>query len=171
VRALLPALAAILVAALFAALAAAASARSSDVGLGVPGDQSAGDQYVESLPTAKGPRAPARNKHRKPGLGRSDAAILRSLATSPALGAPAHRGVESGGGRHKGSNAERSRDARSDHLGRHGGSSATVPSAAVNAVDEGETGLGWLVLAILGITAVSLGAVAYKRRKDKGSVG
>lgn len=160
------------------ALPAAASAgglafaRSSgnDLGLTVPGNESAGDQYVETLPTPKGPRAPGRGKHGKKlshGVtrklqtqGGSDAATLEKLATSTALGAPVDNGAGSNG---KGKRSQRSKNGK-----RHGGS-APVPSAVINAADGGEAGLGWLVLAILSITALSLGAVGYQRHRDKGS--
>jgi hypothetical protein len=166
--------AALLLTAVPAAAPAAGFAGSGgdDLGVSVPGNQSAGDQYVETLPTSKGPRAPGRKKHAKrlsngvtrklQKLGGSDAATLKALATSPALGAP----VDSGDAKSK---AKGSNDRRSDDGKRHGSSSPAVPSAAINAVDGGDAGLGWLVLAILAITALSLGAVGYQRRRDKGS--
>jgi hypothetical protein len=177
---------AVLAAALLsAALPAAASAgrfgsagsSSNDLGLTVPGNQSAGDQYVETLPTSKGPRAPGRGKHARKlsrGVakklqqqGGSDAATLQKLATSPALGAPVDNGA--GNSKGKSSRAKGSQDGRSRNGKRHGGSAPAVPSAAINAVDGGASGLGWLVLVILAITALSLGAVGYQRHRDKGS--
>ena len=148
------------------------AAASADLGLTVPGNQSAGDQYVETLPTTKGPRAPRGGKHGKKlsnGVTRKlqkqggpDASTLEKLATSPALGAPVDDGAGSKRqGSQRGSN-------RSKNGKQHGGS-APVPSAAINAVDGGEAGLGWLVLAILAITALSLGAVGYQRHRNKGS--
>jgi hypothetical protein len=173
-------LAAITVALLLAALPAAPSAAlasGGEVGPAVPGDQSAGDQYVETLPTTKGPRAPGRNKRAKKlshgvskrlqQLGGSDAATLEKLATSTALGAPVDNGTRRGDA--EGANGGASHKGRSGNGKRHGGSTPAVPSAAINAVDGGEAGLGWLVLAILAITALSLGAVGYQRRRDKGS--
>jgi hypothetical protein len=175
--------AALLLTAVPAAAPAAGFAGSGgdDLGVSVPGNQSAGDQYVETLPTSKGPRAPGRKKHAKrlsngvtrklQKLGGSDAATLKALATSPALGAP----VDSGDAKSKAkgsngsSNGKGSHDRRSGDGKRHGSSSPAVPSAAINAVDGGDAGLGWLVLAILAITALSLGAVGYQRRRDKGS--
>jgi hypothetical protein len=151
-----------------------AAAPADDLGLTVPGNQSAGDQYVETLPTTKGPRAPRGRKHAKKlsnGVtrklqkqGGSDAATLEKLATSPALGAPVDDGADSKG---KSSRTTGSQG-RSKNGKQHGGS-APVPSAAINAVDGGEAGLGWLVLAILAITALSLGAVGYQRHRNKGS--
>lgn len=189
------------VAALLTALPAAAWAggfASSNDGLGltVPGNQSAGDQYVETLPTTRGPRAPGHNKRSKKlshgvaknlqRLGGSDAATLKALATSPALGAPVDNGSGSGGSgsgaggssNGKGSNGTGS-NGKGSHEGRfrtggHGGSSPgsstpAVPSAAIKAVDGGGAGLGWLVLALLAITALSLGAVGYRRHRNKGT--
>jgi len=187
-RAALVALAAALL--LAAAIPATAPARSGDgLGLTVPGNQSAGDQYVETLPTTKGPRAPGRHKHGKKlphgvakrlqRLGGSDAAALKALATSPGLGAPA---VDAGGSGRRiggegraakgksstGSNGQGSGDGRARDGGkRHGGSTPAVPSAAIHAVDDGGAGLGWLVLALVAITAVSLGALGYQRHRHK----
>jgi hypothetical protein len=134
-----------------------------------PGGQSAGDQYVETLPTTRGPRAPGRHKHAKKlsrkvtkridTLGGSDAAQLKTLATSPSLGAPADRPA--------GKKSSRKSASRSGK--RHNGSTPAVPSAAINAVDGGEAGLGWLVVALLAITALALGAVGYQRRRHRGS--
>jgi hypothetical protein len=155
-----------------ASAAVFASSGGDGLGLSVPGNQSAGDQYVETLPTTKGPRAPGRKKHARKlsngatkklaKLGGSDAPTLKALATSPALGAP----VDNAGRR---GNAQGSHERRSGNGKRHGSAAPAVPSAAINAVDGGEAGLGWLVLAILAITALSLGAVGYQRRRDKGS--
>jgi hypothetical protein len=135
-----------------------------------PGGQSAGDQYVETLPTTRGPRAPGHRKHAKKlsrkvtkqidTLGGSDAAQLKTLATSPSLGAPQER-PKSGG--------KSSRKSASRSGNRHGGTEPAVPSAAINAVDGGEAGLGWLVVALLAITALALGAAGYQRRRHRGS--
>jgi hypothetical protein len=185
------ALAVLAAALLSTALPAAASAGGSasagrsgnDLGLTVPGNQSAGDQYVETLPTTKGPRAPGRRKHAKKlshGItkklqkqGGSDAATLQKLSTSTALGAPVDAGSNGKGshatGSQGGSNGGGSQEGRSRNGKRHGGSAPAIPSAAINAVDGGEAGLGWLVLGILAITALSLGAVGYQRHRDKGS--
>jgi hypothetical protein len=176
------ALLALVVALVLAAFPAGASAGSDFSSSGgdpygsAPGDQSAGDQYVETLPTTRGPRAPGRGKHAKklaPGakrklheLGGTDAAALEKLATSTALGAPATGGSAKDDGKAGGKRKSGSRNGK-----RHGNSTPAVPSAAINAVDGGEAGLGWLVLAILAITALALGAVGYQRRRDKGSAG
>jgi hypothetical protein len=168
---------------LLAALPATASAGTSfplsggDQSITLPSDQSAGDQYVETLPTAKGPRAPGRGKRAKrisrdlsrklAQHGGSDAATLEALATSPAFGVSddAEQGSGAKGSTGKGSHKSRSRK------NRHGGSAPAVPSAAINAAEGGEAGLGWLVLAILAITALALGAVGYQRHRDKDSAG
>jgi hypothetical protein len=133
-----------------------------------PGGQSAGDQYVETVPTTRGPRAPSHGKHARKlsprasrtidRLGGSDAAALKTLATSTALGAPTEQPTRG--------KSTRKSDSRSGK--RHGGTTPAVPSAAINAVDGGEAGLGWLVVAMLAITALALGAAGYQRRKDTG---
>ena len=170
---------AFVLAALVAALPAGAPASSFDSTGGDPygatPDNSAGDQYVETLPTTKGPRAAEKGKHAKklsPGLkqrlaklGGSDAAALSALATSPSLGAPETSGATATG------KGDRSGKGRAEHRRRHGGNAPAVPSAAINAVDGGDAGLGWLVLGILAITALALGAVALQRHRDKGSTG
>jgi len=153
-------------------VAAAASdftSSGSDPSGSAPGGQSAGDQYVETLPTTRGPRAPKRQKHAKKlsrkvtqkvdTLGGSDAAQLKTLAASPSLGAP----TEQPAGK------KSSRKSPSPNGKRHGGSTPAVPTAAINAVDGGEAGLGWLVVALLAITALALGAVGYQRRRDRRS--
>jgi hypothetical protein len=154
--------------ALPAGTAAASDFHSSDPSGSSPSGQSAGDQYVETLPTTRGPRAPGRHKRAKktsPGvtrkieaLGGSDAAELKTLATSTALGAPGDTASS------KGSSKSASRSDR-----RHGGSAPAVPAAAINAVDGGQAAIGWLVVALLAITALALGAAGYQRRRHKGS--
>jgi hypothetical protein len=179
----LAALAALVIALLIATLPATAGAAGpayssgDDLGLTVPGDHSAGDQYVETLPTIGGPRAPKRNKRAKKlskGVtkklqehGGSDAAALERLATSAALGAPAAGGTGNSGSNKK-SDGKGSQKGRS-RAKRNGDSAPAVPSAAINAADRGEAGLEWLVIAILVITALSLGAVGYQRHRDKDS--
>jgi hypothetical protein len=172
---------------LLAALPATASAGTSfpisggGQSVTLPSDQSAGDQYVETLPTVKGPRVPGRGKPAKrishnlakklAKQGGSDAAALEALATSPTYGASDDSGTAAGAGTGakdstgKGS----SRKSQSRKGKRHGGSAPAVPSAAINAAGESETGLEWLVLAILAITALALGAVGYQRHRNKDS--
>jgi hypothetical protein len=153
------------------------SSTGSDPYGSAPGNQSAGDQYVETLPTTRGPRAPGRGKHAKKlspsakrklqELGGNDAATLEKLATSTALGAPSDGKSSKGDGKARGNGSHKG----GSRNGKRHGSTPAVPSAAINAVDGGEAGLGWLVLAILAITALALGAVGYQRRRDKGSAG
>jgi hypothetical protein len=178
-RVALASLTAIVLAALVAALPAVAPASSfdstgSDPYAATP-NNSAGDQYVETLPTTKGPRAAdkGKGKHVKKldaalrqklaKLGGSDAATLSALATSPGLGAPGSSATTGkSGGAGKGRAGHRERDTRN---------APAVPSAAINAVDGGDAGLGWLVLGILAITGLALGALALQRHRDKGSTG
>jgi len=181
-----PLLTSLTVALLVAVLPASASAGTSfplsggGDSITLPNDQSAGDQYVETLPTSKGPRVPGRGKRTKrisrdlatklAHQGGSDAAALEALATSPTYGAPADTGANADPGA-KGSTGKGSHKSRSRKDKRHGASAPAVPSAAINAAEGGEAGLGWLVLAILAITALALGAVGYQRHRDKDSTG
>ena len=159
---------ALVLAALPAGTAAASDFSSGDPYGSSPSGQSAGDQYVETLPTTRGPRAPSHRKRTRKlsprvarkivALGGSDSAELKTLATSTALGAPVDAGKE-----------KRSpKGAARSHKG-HGGTTPAVPSAAINAVDGGEAGIGWLVVALLAITALALGAAGYQRRRHSGS--
>src|SRR2546430_13165289 len=123
-------------------------AGANGLGISVPGNQSAGDQYVETLPTTKGPRAPGRKGHarqlsRGPAkqlqrLGGPDAATLKALATSPALGAPTNGGSahsragSKGGARNKSSRTGASRGHGGN--GRRQGAPA-VPSAAIDTAE------------------------------------
>jgi hypothetical protein len=132
-----------------------------------PDHFSAGDQYVETVPTPKGPKAtddkgkgrgvkrtlalPREIRKRIDQQGGGSARKLIELATSPQLGAPSKGG-------HKRSGSSRHHTSRS---------APAVPSAAIDAVGGGEAGLGWLVLAVLTITALALGAVGYRRYRDK----
>jgi hypothetical protein len=147
--------------------AAAADFYSGDPYGSSPSGQSAGDQYVETLPTTRGPRAPSHRKQTRKlsrhlarkieALGGSDAAELKTLVGSTALGAP----LDADG-------KEKSRDAHRSKK-RRGGSAPAVPSAAINAAGGGEGAIGWLVIVLLAITALALGAVGYQRRTHRGS--
>jgi hypothetical protein len=134
--------------------------------LAAPDHFSAGDQYVETLPSAKGPKAATGKHGRSVDLprqirralvrhGGADSAKLIQIATSQELGAPApsHNGK------------------RSRAIKRNGSSQPAVPSAAIDAVGSRQAGLGWLVLALLVITALALGAVGYQRYRDRGASG
>ncbi len=128
-----------------------------------PGDYSAADQYVETLPTSRGPSAT-----KEPGRGRSglparlrdklyaqagtDAASLEELATSGEFGAPQGTG------------------GAADKNAKGGSSSSTgVPTASVRAVRDSGGDLLWLLLALLAITGLMVGAVAYQRHKNSQS--
>jgi hypothetical protein len=149
-------------------LALAAPVRAADT----PFDFSAGDQYVETLPTTKGPKATDRpSKHRRSGLspqakkglaqqGGSAAAVLAEVATSPELGAPASTGSgsdSSDGG------SSRSHKAR----GKSGDGSRSVPSAAIKAAGGSSAGIGWLALGLPLITAIALGAFGVQRHRNR----
>jgi hypothetical protein len=128
-----------------------------------PEDFSASDQYVETVPTTRGPNATKDRKSQKTPLrpslaaklrnqGGADAARLEAVATSSDFGAP--QGTTSGADSKKGSG------------GRQGSRNNTaIPSASVQAVRSGED-LLWLLLALIAITGLMVGAVTYQRHKD-----
>jgi hypothetical protein len=150
-------------------LALAAPVRAADT----PFDFSAGDQYVETLPTTKGPKATDRpSKHRRSGLspkakqglarqGGSAAAALAEVATSPELGAPATTGSgsASSGGESSGSHKARAKQT--------GDGSRSVPSAAIKAAGGSSAGIGWLALGLPLITAIALGAFGVQRHRNR----
>ncbi len=121
-----------------------------------PGDFSASDQYVETVPTSHGPSAAEGSKHRRTPLsagaaanlrnqGGADAASLEAIATSSDYGAPqAKRRHGKGGSK----------------------STPAVPSASVAAVRESGGDLLWLLLALLAVTGLLIGTVAYQRHRD-----
>jgi hypothetical protein len=151
----------------FAALPGAAFAADPAPAGGQPAPSltdkfSAADQYVESIPTSRGPKVPgigSRRKHEQ----RSDkqpkaklpvsvvtqlrsqpkdtAATLERIATEPDLGAPVEK-------------LHSSRDK----------SAPRVPAAAVRAVGEGEEdSLLWLLIALIAITALVSGKAAHRQ--------
>jgi hypothetical protein len=140
------------------------------------GGNSAGDQYVETLPSTKGPKLAGDdsgtkhlggNKALHPKIQKQvqqlpaqTADKLIQIATSPQLGAP-----EQTLQKHTSARKTESKGTRGKH--RSGDSEPAVPSAAIDAVGGGQAGLGWLVLALLIITALALGAVGYQRLKDR----
>jgi hypothetical protein len=139
-----------------------------------PLDFSAGDQYVETLPTAKGPKVTENApKHRKgAGLsegvqrklqaqGGSDVATLQSVAESPQLGAPQSSGSSDGD---SGSASDGSQKGKGNAV-RKG--TPSVPSAAINAAGGSGSGLGWLVVSLPLITALALGAFGIQRRSHQ----
>jgi hypothetical protein len=147
-----------------------AAARAAD-----PLDFSAGDQYVETLPTAKGPKVTENAPKRRAGSGLSkqvkkqlaadgggQADTLAYVAEAPELGAPAPTGSSS--------SSSSSDDGGSKKGKKKGGdakSSTSVPSAAINAAGGSGSGLGWLALALPLITAVALGAFGFQQRRNR----
>jgi hypothetical protein len=135
-------------------------------GAQTPDDFSAADQYVETLPTTRGPSA---TKDRKRGntplrpsiaaklrsLGGTDSARLEAIATSSDFGAP--QGKRAGVDKNGAGDRHDSRDA------------AAIPSATVKAVWEGGGDLLALLLALLAITGLMVGAVTYQRHKNSNS--
>jgi hypothetical protein len=128
-----------------------------------PDEFSAADQYVETLPTSRGPNATKDAKRgRAPlptgivaklrGEGGADAPALQAIATDSEYGAP---------------QADR-RDADKKKRGGRSSSSA-VPSASVEAVRNGGGDMLWLLLALLAITGLMVGAVAYQRHRNSNS--
>jgi hypothetical protein len=133
-------------------------------GAASPDDFSAADQYVETLPTSRGPNATKdakRGRTRLPagiatklqGEGGTDAASLQTIATDSEYGAP---------------QADRP-DADKKKQGGGRSSSSAVPSASVEAVRNGGGDMLWLLLALLAITGLMVGAVAYQRHRDSNS--
>ena len=131
-----------------------------------PDDFSAADQYVETLPTTKGPRATKDRKRGTTPLPPSIAAKLRSqggaygarleaIATSSDFGAP--QGKRGGADKNGAGDRPNSRDA------------AAIPSASVKAVWEGGGDLLALLVALLAITGLMVGAVTYQRHKNSNS--
>lgn len=147
-----------------AILAALLLVSPAPAGAASPDDYSAADQYVETLPTSRGPSAtkePARGRSALPARLRdklyaqagTDAASLEQLATSGEFGAP------------------QGTDGAADDNAKRGssGSSPAVPTASVKAVRDSGGDLLWLLLALLAITGLMVGAVAYQRHKNSQS--
>lgn len=157
----------IALAAVTAMLALPSSAAAfNSAGAQSPDHFSAGDQYVETLPSTKGPKSAdgrdgkGRKSVRLPrdierkllSQGGSEAAKLMQIATSTQLGAPDQ-------------NLRKAKD-----VAKHDGQSQpAVPSAAIDAVGGGPAGLGFLVIWLMVITAVALGAVGYRRYRNRDS--
>jgi hypothetical protein len=127
-----------------------------------PEDFSAADQYVETLPTSSGPSATKEGKNRRTRLpagvkakleaeGGQDAASLEEVATSGRFGAPHVKGATAG------KNRDSSR------------STTAVPTASVKAVQDSGEDLLWLLFALIAITGLMVGAVAYQRHKNSKS--
>ena len=147
---------ALLAALLLAPATPAASAKA-------PEDFSAADQYVETVPTSRGPsptkdrkggrtQLPADVKDKLQAEGGKDAAALQEVATADAFGAP----QKQGGG------ADKNRRNPS-------GSTTAVPTASVKAVRDSGEDMVWLLFALIAITGLMVGAVAYQRHKNSKS--
>jgi hypothetical protein len=152
---------------ILAALAVAALALAAPAGAKSPDDFSASDQYVETLPTTKGPSVARDRKGGKTPLrpsvaaklrdqGGTDAARLEAVATSSDFGAP-----QGTAGRTDKKNGAGDR--------RNSRNTTAIPSASVQAVRESGGDLLWLLLALLAITGLMVGAVTYQRHKDTNS--
>ncbi len=129
----------------------------------LPDDFSAADQYVETLPTSGGPsptkdrkggrtRLPAAVQAKLDAEGGRDAASLEEVATSDRFGAPQAQGAGA-------DNNKRGRSSRS----------TAVPAASVKAVRDGGEDMLWLLFALIAITGLMVGAVAYQRHKNSKS--
>jgi hypothetical protein len=148
-----------------AALVAVALAVPASAAADAPQDFSASDQYVETLPTTSGP-SPTNDRRRgktplRPSVaaklreqGGADAVRLEAVATSSDFGAP--QGTSDRSDKKNGNR----RDSRN---------TTAIPSASVQAVQEGGEDLLWLLLALLAITGLMVGAVTYRRHKDSHS--
>jgi len=150
---------------ILAALVAVALAVSATAAADTPQDFSASDQYVETLPTTSGPSATDDRRRGKTPLrpsvaaklrdqGGADASRLEAIATSRHFGAP--QGTSDKTDKKSGNR----RDSRN---------TTAIPSASVQAVQEGGEDLLWLLLAMLAITGLMVGAVTYRRHKDSNS--
>jgi hypothetical protein len=134
--------------ALVAALGAAALAAAPASQAAVPQDFSAADQYVESVPTSGGPRPAGVGGDRSvalpPGVRLSAGDPLARVATSRRLGAPDRK--LRGGKR----------------------SSPAVPSATINAIDDGGGGVTlWLLLGLLAVTGAVAGTAVHRYLDNK----
>jgi hypothetical protein len=154
-----------LIALIVVALATPATAAAESA----PTDFSATDQYVESIPTSGGPKAPGVGKQRRAKslapaaharlveqVGSKDAAQLEEVSTSPDLGAPQpapEPAAKRGSGKRPGSHAAPGAPA--------------VPSAAVSALgDDDGANLVWLVVALVFITGLAVGAAGHRHYRD-----
>ena len=129
-----------------------------------PDHFSAGDQYVETLPSTGGPKTadgkgqggnaklPRVIERKLLSKGGPEAPKLLEIATSTQLGAPDHK-------------LEKAKDG--NRVKRADPSQPAVPSAAIDAVGGGQAGLGLLVICLFVITALALGAVGYRRYKNR----
>jgi hypothetical protein len=122
-----------------------------------PDNFSSGDQYVETIPSTKGPRVVDDKHHKAVKLpagieqrlrqGGPDSDKLLQIATSTELGAP---------------DQKLPKERRANQRSRPG-----VPSAAIDAVGGGHSGIDLLAIWLLVITALALGTVGYRRYKNR----
>jgi hypothetical protein len=151
-----------LASAAFALVLAAALLIPAAAPAAAPGDFSAADQYVETLPTPQGSSPTKTRKGQRTKLsaaveeklrtqGGKDASALEIAATSSDFGAPQKRG------RGADKNDGRSTD------------SPAVPTASVKAVSNSGEDLLWLLIVLIAITGLMVGAVAYQRHKNSKS--
>ena len=147
------------------ALASPAAAETPAPDPSLTDDFSAADQYVESVPTSRGPKVPGVGKRheqraelpqgvkeRLAGQPQETAAKLEQIATSPDYGAPATV------------RRERRQDSGSSSLPR-------VPVATVNASEGEQDTLLWLSISLLSITALAAGSAAYRHHQRRKSAG
>lgn len=127
-----------------------------------PGDFSAADQYVETLPTPQGsnPTKTRKGHHTKLSAGveeklqseaGKDASALEIAATSSDFGAP------------------QKKDRGADKSHSRSTASPAVPTASVKAVSNSGEDLLWLLIVLIAITGLMVGAVAYQRHKNSKS--
>jgi hypothetical protein len=149
------------------ALASPAAAETAAPDPSLTDDYSAADQYVESVPTSRGPKVPGVGKRheqraelppgvkdRLAGQPQQTAAKLEQIATSPDYGAPA--------------TVERERKQGS---GSGSKSVPRVPVATVNASEGEQDTLLWLSISLLSITALAAGSAAYRHYQRRKSAG
>lgn len=130
-----------------------------------PSDASAYDQYVEQIPSSTGSKAPGPGGGKKRPLPASvaaelrsqgaDGAVLESIATDPALGAPERT-------------LRPTPQVRKDLLNEVDDDPGVpgAASAALSVAADGSTGrLVGLVVALLGITAVLVALTLTRRRR------
>ncbi len=149
------------IAALIVSLALVPSTAAANLRDDVP----AADQYVEDVPTSRGPNAtedtssqgsekvkkrslPANVETRLANQGGQAATKLKQIATSPEFGAPRSK------------------------LSGHINSKPSVLSAVIgDANDTGGGQLFWLLVTLLGITVFTLGTVGYRHQRRKNKAG
>jgi hypothetical protein len=130
-------------------------------------DFSAADQYVESVPTSRGPKVPGVGKHAdrggKPRKAKLSPAVVTELRSQP--GGAAHTLERIATEPELGAPVEQLRTTSSKSL-------PAVPTATVTAVGEGEQdSIVLLVIALALITALAAGTAGhryYERRKAAG---